>query len=138
MWLTAKGQAVTMWVKDLIMHHKLIALSIRYGPRLTDNQDILFRHNIPRVYRLNFQEPGKYQIFIWNMQNVDIPYLLTSLVAQTVKCLAYNAGGLGSIPGSGRSSGEGNDNPLQYSCLENPIDRGAWWATVHWVAKSWT
>ena len=44
-----------------------------------------------------------------------------------VKCLAYNAGDLGSIPGSGRSSGEGNGTPLQYSCLENPMDRGAWW-----------
>jgi len=42
------------------------------------------------------------------------------------------------IPGSGRSSGEGNGNPLQYSCLENPMDRGAWWATVHGVTKSWT
>ena len=49
----------------------------------------------------------------------------TSLVAQTVKHLAYNAGDLGLIPGSGRSSGEGNGNPLQYSCLENPKDRGA-------------
>ena len=39
------------------------------------------------------------------------------------------------IYGSGRSSGEGNDNPLQYSCLGNPMDRGAWWATVHGVAK---
>ena len=62
----------------------------------------------------------------------------TSLVAQTVKQLAYNAGDLGLIPGTGRSSGEGNVNPLQYSCLENPKDRGAWWATVHRVAKSWT
>ena len=43
-----------------------------------------------------------------------------------------------SIPGLGRSSGEGNGNPLQYSCLENPIDRGAWQATVHWVAKNQT
>ena len=50
---------------------------------------------------------------------------------------AYNAGDLGSIPGSGRSPGEGNGNPLQYSCLENPMDQGAWWATVHGVAKSW-
>ena len=55
-----------------------------------------------------------------------------------VKCLAYNAGDLGSIPGSGRSSEEGNGNLLQYSCLENPIDRGAWWAIVHRVAKSQT
>ena len=51
---------------------------------------------------------------------------MTSLVAQTVKHLAYNVGDLGSIPGSGRSSGEGNGNPLQYSCLENPMDGGAW------------
>jgi len=72
-----QSQAITMWVKDLIMCLKLIALSISYGPRLTDNQDILFRHNIPRVYRLNFQEPGKHQIFIWNVQNLDIPYLLS-------------------------------------------------------------
>ena len=47
-----------------------------------------------------------------------------------------NVGDLGSIPGSGRSVGEGNGNSLQYSCLENPMDRGAWWATVHGVAKS--
>ena len=44
----------------------------------------------------------------------------------------------GSVPGSGRSSGGGNDNPLQYSWLENPMDRGAWQATVHEVAESWT
>ena len=62
--------------------------------------------------------------------------LRTSLVAQTVKRLAYNERDLGLIPGLGRSSGEGNGNPLQYSCLENPMDRGAWWATVHWVSKS--
>ena len=49
-----------------------------------------------------------------------------------------NAGDTGSIPGSGRSPGGGHGNPLQYSCLENPMDRGAWWATVHWVAKCQT
>ena len=51
-----------------------------------------------------------------------------------------NAGDLkdaGPIPGLGRSLGEGHGNPLQYSCLESPLDRGAWWATVHRVAKSW-
>ena len=51
---------------------------------------------------------------------------------------ACSAGDLGSIPGSGRSPGEGNGNPLQSSCLENSRDRGAWWATVHRVPKSWT
>ena len=51
---------------------------------------------------------------------------------------ACSAGDLGLIPGLGRSPGEGNGTPLQYSCLENPKNRGAWWATVHGVAKSWT
>ena len=51
---------------------------------------------------------------------------------------ACNAGDLGSIPGLGRSLGEGNGNPLQCSCLENPMDSGAWWATVYGVAKSQT
>ena len=54
------------------------------------------------------------------------------------KASVYNARDPGSIPGSGRSPGEGNGNPLQYYCLENPMDRGAWQATVHGVAKSRT
>ena len=53
-------------------------------------------------------------------------------------CNAGVAGNMGSIPGLERSHGEGNGNPLQYSCLENSMDRGAWQATVHRVAKSWT
>ena len=51
---------------------------------------------------------------------------------------ACNAGDPDTIPGWGRSPGEGNGNPLQYSCLENPMDRGAWWTTVHEVTKSGT
>ena len=51
---------------------------------------------------------------------------------------ACNVGDSGSMPESGRSPGEGNGNPLQYSCLENPMDRGAWQTTVHGVAKSGT
>ena len=54
-----------------------------------------------------------------------------------VKGSVCSAEGTGSILGLGRSPGEGNGYPLQYSCLENPIDRGAWWATVHGVTKSW-
>ena len=67
-----------------------------------------------------------------------------SLVAQLVKTpltvqeTACNAGDLGLIPGLGITPGEGNDYPFQYSCLENPIDREAWQATVHGVTKSWT
>ena len=58
-----------------------------------------------------------------------------------VKNLPTNAGDLGDtglIPGSGRSPGGGHGNPLHYSCLENPTDRGAWRATVHGASKSWT
>ena len=55
-----------------------------------------------------------------------------------VKATACNMGDLGSIPGSGRSPGEGNGNPLKYSCLEYHMDGGAWWATVQEIAKSWT
>ena len=54
------------------------------------------------------------------------------------KASACNVGDLGSIPGWERSPAEGNGNPLQYSCLENPMDREAWWATVHGVMKGWT
>ena len=54
------------------------------------------------------------------------------------KASVYNAGDLGSIPRWGRSPGEENGTPLQYSCLENPVDGGAWWTAVYEIAKSWT
>ena len=63
---------------------------------------------------------------------MGLPWWLSS------KESACNAGDLGLTPGLGRSPGEGNGNPLQYSYLENPMDRGAWWATVHGVTKNWT
>ena len=77
------------------------------------------------------------------LANVKRPlgYFWASQVALVVKNPPANAGDIrdmGSIPGSGRSPGEGHGNPLQYSCLENPMDRGVWWATVHGVTKSWT
>ena len=62
-------------------------------------------------------------------------------MALEIKNPLANAGDtrdVGSVPGSGRSPGEGEGNPLQYSCLENPMDRGAWQATVHGITKSWT
>ena len=62
--------------------------------------------------------------------------LRVSLVALMVKNPPANAGDPGSIPGSGRSPGEGNDNPLQYSCLEKSMDKKTWWTTVHGVTKS--
>ena len=68
--------------------------------------------------------------------NTDLP--MTFLGGSDSKASAYNARDLGSIPGLGRSPREGNGNPLPYSCLENPMDGGAWWATVHGVSKSQT
>ena len=68
-------------------------------------------------------------------------YFSVSQVALVVKNPPANAGDIrdaGSIPGLGRSPGEENGNPLQYSCQVNPMDRGAWRATVHRAAKSWT
>ena len=61
-----------------------------------------------------------------------------ALVENNPPASAGNARDAGSIPGLGRSPGEGNDNPLQYSCLKNPMNRGAWWAAVHGVTKSQT
>ena len=65
------------------------------------------------------------------------PLLGDSLCGSDGKESVCNAGDVGSVPGSGRTPGEGNGNPLQYSCLEKPMDRGTWWATVHGVTKSW-
>ena len=69
----------------------------------------------------------------------SLPYLLavSSLHGSVVKNLPANAGDAGLIHGPGRSPGVGNGNPLQYSCQENSIERGAQWPTVHGVAKSW-
>ena len=64
-----------------------------------------------------------------------------SQMAQVVKNPSGSAGDIrdpGSIPGLGKSLGGGHSNPFKYSCLENPMDREAWWATVHRVTKSWT
>ena len=81
-----------------------------------------------------------YSVFLGKFKNYSdqkgktVFYHLASLVAQC-KEMAVNAGDLGSIPGSGRSPGGGNGNPLQCSCLGNTMDRGAWWAIVHGVNK---
>ena len=80
----------------------------------------------PRSYSQQETEPG------FGPVSLGFPY------SSVDKESACSAGDPGSIPGLGRSPGEGNGNPFQYSCLENPMDGGAWWATVHGVAKSQT
>ena len=67
---------------------------------------------------------------------VHFDYLVCFPCSSVGKESACSVGDLGLIPGSGRSPGEGNDNPLQYPCLEKFMDTGAWWAAVHGVAKS--
>ena len=81
--------------------------------------------------------------FIWNTilsnQGRQIPLESGFPGGSASKESACNAKDSGSgLAGSEKSPGEGNGNPLQYSCLENSMDRGAWWASVHEVAKSWT
>ena len=77
----------------------------------------------------------------WRGPGSPFVTLYPSKVALVVKNLSTNArdlGDAGSIPGWGRSPGGGHGHPLQYSRLENPMDRGAWWAPAHGVAQSWT
>ena len=74
--------------------------------------------------------PGSYQIFI-DPRDIHFPHSSNS------KESACNAGDMGSILGSGRATGEGHGNPIQYSCRENPLDRGAWWVHSHGVTKNW-
>ena len=83
--------------------------------------------------------PGMWETWVWSLGWEDSPGEgKASLVAQMVNHLPASAGNLGLITGLGRSPGEGNGNPLQYPCLRNSMNRGARWATVHRVAKSWT
>ena len=72
---------------------------------------------------------------LWGNNDQNLPNMLKLPGGSVVKNLPANAGEIGSILGSGRSRGEGNGNPLQYSCLRNPVVRGAWQATVQGVAK---
>ena len=67
------------------------------------------------------------------MREINLEYNTTGLPSG--KEAPCNAGDIGSIPGSGRSPGAGRGNPLQYSCLGNPMDRGAWWATIHGIPR---
>ena len=79
---------------------------------------------------------GRKQICLTLMQREGASQMV--LVGKNPPANAGDIRDVGSIPGSGRSPGGGHGNPLQYSCLENPMDRGAWWAAVQWVARSWT
>ena len=86
-----------------------------------------------KYYSVQFSSVAQLYPTLCNPMDCSMPGFLGSLDSKEFAC---NAGDLGSIPGSGRSPGEGSGNPLQYSRLGNPMDRGAWRATVHGVAKA--
>ena len=99
----------------------------------------------------SWERPGKWKIcysdnLIWDKVLMDDNTLLLTMPTgfpggasgKGPACQFRRLRVTGSIPGSGRSPGRGHGNPLQYSCLGNPVDRGAWWATVHGVSDTWT
>ena len=93
-----------------------------------------------REQGFHFEKVGGVSCLDWKTEKGDICFELkrNGSVVKNPPADAGDTQDVGSIPGSGRSPGEGNDNPLQYSCLGNSMDRGAWRATVHGVIKSWT
>ena len=115
-WTEEPGRLPSMWLQESDMTGETITFTFSplaislYGSNVLDRMQLLNSESL-----------------LW-----------ASPVALVVKNLPASTGEAGLIPVSGRSPGEGNGNPLQYSCLENPMDRGAWWAAVHRVTKSWT
>ena len=94
---------------------------------------------------ITFKNPDPYQNYLGSFWKIHIlrycsfspdMFLMSFPGGSEVKASACNVGDPGSIPGSGRSPGEANGNLLQYSCLENHMDRGAWWAIVHGITKN--
>ena len=115
------------WVLQQIHADFLSSLGSTHRPLTSESSA-----NIAPFLPLQVTEPTS---CVFLSHELNTCSLWASLVAQTGKASACNVGDPGSIPGSGRSPGEGNGNPLQYSCLENSMDGGAWWATVHGVTK---
>ena len=119
-----------------------IGKGVRQGCILSQRLFNLYAECIMRNARLDEAQAG-IKIARRNINNLkyaDDPTLMAEGFpsGSDVKVSVCNVGDLGSIPGLGRCPGEGNGSPLQYSCLENPMDRGAWQATVYRVAQSWT
>ena len=111
------------------------------GSKVTVDDDC--SHEIRRHLLLGRKAMTKLDSIL-NSRDITLPTKIHIVKAMgfpassTGKESASNTGDSSSVPGSGRSPGGGHGNPLQYSCLENPMDRGAWWATVHGVAQSRT
>ena len=120
--------AVKGTLKSLFQHHtSKHQFNLLYGPTLTSV--LTTGINIPFTIQTCI---GKVMSLLFNMLSRLV------LVVKNLPATAGDIRDVDSIPGSGRSPGEGHENPLQYSCLENAMDRGAWKATVHRVTKNWT
>ena len=89
---------------------------------------------LSRSFTMVCLEVGFFQLIVFRLCSASGGFPAGSVGKES----ACSAGDPGLIPGLGRPSEEGNGNPLQYSCLENPVHTGAWWATVHGTVKSWT
>ena len=125
--------------------HTLVCLSEKrvFKPTITDTR---CHEGQMEQYKYGFHVPLCF--LHWQAGSLPLSYLRSPIlgVSESKKCHQYSWGfpagshgkarDPGSIPGSGRSPGEGSGSPLQYSCLENPMDRGDWWATIHSVAES--
>ena len=116
--------------QEVNLHQSACAKNVRYSTMQRTN--IIMSNCLEYLMHCKCSDRHLY------MLNIQYNYQTGFPGGSEDKVSDCNAGDLGLIPGSGRSPGEGNGNPIQYSCLENPMDRGVWWATVHGVAKSWT
>ena len=133
--IQGKKEINSFWgvLNSILKHRKLNEHIIEINHRVAPLTWRLYIHLLNVfVLEVVFCEQVK-QCFV-----LYIPTYIASLVAQMVKNLPAMQETQGLVPGSGRSSGEGNGNPLQYSCLKNSMDSGTWWATVYGVAKSQT
>ena len=121
----------TLWT----VAHQL-PLSMSYGSSILNflrNFHNIFHHsctNLPQWTSVHFSPYPSLQLLFMSFMMIAIPG------GSDGKWSFCNVGDLGSIPGSGRSTGEGNGTPLQYFCLKNSMDRGDWWTTVYGIAKS--
>ena len=116
-------------------NHKMAMFNKKISPtHHTFRTQILFNLDVHDLYPPSKNKKSPFFRRLWCHLRVKRDFPSDSVV----KNLSANAGDVGSIPGPGRSPGERNSNPRQYSCLKNPMDRGAWWATVHRVAKNRT
>ena len=120
----------------LILSLFLLIKEICSHPKFSLNAEICIKKDLRFPWILQSRDNAiNHLVYIRSTSYDGLPRWCSS---KESVCNAGDAGDAGSIPKMGRYSGEGNGNPLQYSCLENPMDRGAWWVTVHEVAKNQT